>query len=524
MASTSSKIGTAMAWTMVSRAGRMLLGIVTSAIVVRGLGDHDYGVLSLLRSILMFVVLIAGAGTGQAILKFLPELRVERSPKAARALVRGVFFTHAIVWLVLLGIAFVCRARIGMVFHVDGVGLYVLIAVALALFEIVFTVATQVLNASYDTARLALAALVSHGVYAGALVLAFHSEWGVVGVLGAGAVGNGVACAMVWGRVRAATAFGAGNDMARVSNPVTPSASSVTRARVLRYSLPFAAIGVLNLVVWRQSETLLLAHFRSPEETGFFDVAYRLPQMVLEFVPGTVWPLVMAGMSEAFARDPASLRRGLTRYYRMLFALCAPICVAGVIAGGRCVEVLYGEPMRPAALPTQIFFAIFTVSFFSTPLSMALYVLEKTHVNLLIYAFLAVLNVGLDLVLIPKFGVYGAIVPVAIAILLQPFLYYGAVRRVDPGIAIPLGFIGRCFAASAFAIVMVPVLLVWGGLGGLVAAAVIGTSALLAGYRWLRVLGPEEARMLAALPVPGAARVGVLLTPRAARADTNPKR
>jgi O-antigen/teichoic acid export membrane protein len=208
----------------------------------------------------------------------------------------------------------------------------------------------------------------------------------------------------------------------------------------------------------------------------------------------------------------------------MLFALCAPICVAGVVAGGRCVEVLYGAPMLPAAIPTQLFFAIFTVSFFSTPLSMALYVLEKTHVNLLIYAFLAVLNVGLDLVLIPKYGVYGAMVPVAIAILLQPILYCAAVRRVDPGIGIPLAFIARCFAASAFAVVMVPILAMWGGAVGLVVAAIAGTTALVLGYRVLGVLGPDEARMLAGLPVPGAKRWAAWLAPRASRTEPKAQR
>jgi O-antigen/teichoic acid export membrane protein len=134
---------------------------------------------------------------------------------------------------------------------------------------------------------------------------------------------------------------------------------------------------------------------------------------------------------------------------------------------------------------------------------MALYVLEKTHVNLLIYAFLAVLNVGLDLVLIPKYGVYGAMVPVAIAILLQPFLYYAAVRRVDPGVSIPLAFIGRCFAASAFAVVMVPVLSLWGGAGGLIIAAIAGTVALVLGYRGSACSAPTRPECWRA-SVPGA--------------------
>ncbi|HXV13735.1 MAG TPA: oligosaccharide flippase family protein [Candidatus Krumholzibacteria bacterium] len=507
MTTTSAKIGTAMAWTMLSRVGRMVLGIVTSAIVVRGLGEHDYGVLSVLRSVLMFVVLLAGVGTGQALLKYLPELRVARDRAGARALVRGVLVTHVGAWLALVALAYAVQPALEGVFHIDGVGLYVLIAVVLAVFEIVFMVATHVLNASFDAARLSLATLASHVVYAVALLVAFNRGWGVVGVLGAAAAGSAVATALVWSRVRVATDFDRGPEPATSGAPVP----AVTRSRVLRYSLPFAAVGVLNLVVWRQSETLLLAHFRSAEETGYFDAAYRLPQTVLEFVPGTVWPLVMAGMSEAFARDRKSLRRAVSTYYRMLFALCAPICVAGAVAGGRFVEVLYGPAMQPAAVPAQLFFVIFTVSFLSTPLSMALYVLEKTHVNLVIYLLLAVLNVGLDIVLIPRFGVYGAIVPVAIAILLQPVLYYVAVHRFDTGVRIPFGYVGRCFLGAAPLFLMAPVLAVWDGAVGLLVAACAGAIACVIGYRWARVLGDEEIDSLSKLPVPGASAAAALL-------------
>jgi Na+-driven multidrug efflux pump len=134
--------------------------------------------------------------------------------------------------LALLGATFAGRASAERVFHVDGVGLYLLVAVALALFEVVFTVATQVLNASYDAGRLAIAALVSHVVYAGGLLVAFGNGWGVVGVLAAAAAGNAVACAMVWGRVRDATAF-VGADEARTDAGGERPRPAVTR---LRYS------------------------------------------------------------------------------------------------------------------------------------------------------------------------------------------------------------------------------------------------------------------------------------------------
>lgn len=502
MQSTSQRIGTAMAWSVASRAGRFLLGFASSILVVRGLGDHDYGVLSAVRSVLMFVVLLSGFGTGQSLLRFLPALRVARAGDGARDLVRRVVWIHAAAWLVMVALALCFRGGIERLLHEPGVGMFVAIGVGLALFEVLFALLGNVLNAAYDTARLSAASLASHVVYIAALVPALRAGWGVAGVLAAAAAGNAVACAIIWPRIRAAVDWGG-----------EPAPVVVERRRFWRYSLPFAAIGVLNLIVWRQSETLLLAHFRTPEETGYFDLAYRLPQTILEFVPGTVWPLVMAGMSEAYARDPGRLAGAVRRYYRMLFALCTPLCILGAVLGGRAVPVLFGAAMAPAAVPTQLFFIIFTVSFLSTPLSMVLYVLEKTPVNLLIYLVLAVINVGLDLILIPKFGVPGAMVPVAIAIALQPVLYFSVVRRYVPGISIPFGFIGRCLLASAPVVAGYAILRAMSGPAGLAVAGAVALVLLAVSYRFARIFEADELAALRSIPVPLAARVAQFLAP-----------
>lgn len=500
MESTTRRIGTAMAWSVASRAIRFALGFASSVVVVRSLGEHDYGVLSIVRSVLMFVVILAGVGSGQALLKFLPAMRVAQSGAAAVRLVRRVALVHAAGWCVLLAIAVAARGWTERLFHVDGLGVVVAAGVALSLFEVFFTVASQVLNANYDAKRLAIASAASHVVYLLALVVALPAGLGVIGVLVAAAAGNMVACVIVMGRLRASTAYGSG------------TGSDFGGMRILRYSAPFAAVGILNIVVWRQSETLLLGHFRSPEETGYFDLAYRLPQTILEFVPGTVWPLVMAGMSEAFARDRSSIVRVIDRYYRMLFVLCAPLCALGAVLAPRVVSVMFGEGMAPAAIPMQLFFLILSVSFLATPLSMSLYVLERTHVNLLIYGILAVVNVGLDLLLIPKYGVPGAIVPVAIAIALQPLAYFVAVRRELADVKIPFAFIGRCFLASGSVLVALPLLRWLPGAPGLAVAGMAAAAALAFAYRYARVLGAAEVAALGAVPLPGAGRLAGFFT------------
>lgn len=496
MSSTTRRIGAAMMWSVAARVARFALGMASSIIVVRALGDHDYGVLSLARTILMFALIVAAGGLGQAVLKFLPALRVEGATRQARALVRRVVYFHLGAWLVLCAVAFASRGWVEGVFGIEGLGWVVAVAVAMMLFELLFQLLTQLLNSNYDTKRLGIATVAGHAVYIAVLVVLMSRGAGVIGVLAATAAGFLVSCVIVLGRVGPAVTFDGDAD----GGGVTPS-------RLARYSIPFIAVGILNLVVWRQSETLLLGYFRSAEETGYFDLAYRMSQLVLEFVPATVWPLVMAGASEAYARNPANLRRTIDRYYRMLFILCAPICVTGMVLGGRMIPILFSQQMAPAAVPTQLFFGIFTLSFFGTPLSMSLYVMEKTHINLIVYVALAVVNVGLDLVLIPRFGVAGAMVPVAAVIAVSPLVYRAVVARFLPGVCIPWGFVARCFLASAPVVVLVPVLRFIDGPLALAGAFVAAGVLLVFSFKFGRVVGREEREMLGSVPFPLADRL-----------------
>jgi O-antigen/teichoic acid export membrane protein len=196
----------------------------------------------------------------------------------------------------------------------------------------------------------------------------------------------------------------------------------------------------------------------------------------------------------------------------MLFLLSAPICVVGATLGGRMIPILYGNSMTPSALPTQRFFIIFPISFFGTPLSMALYVIERSHTNLLVYALLAIVNVGLDLLLIPRFGVVGAVIPVGLVIAGSPFLYKIVLARYVPGIRIPYRFIGKCFLASIPVIGLLPFTRFIDGVFELSVALLVACGLILLTAKKLKLLGKEELDMLGAVPIPAAHRLLRLLS------------
>jgi O-antigen/teichoic acid export membrane protein len=271
---------------------------------------------------------------------------------------------------------------------------------------------------------------------------------------------------------------------------------SVDLGTAVRYSLPFLAIGILNLITWRQSEVLFLGHFRTAAEAGYFDLAYRLPQMVLEFVPGAIWPLVMAGFAEVYTRDPGALRRATDAYYKLLFLLVAPLSIGGVLTGDLAVRLLYGGQYDLSGTVCQVFFMVFALSFIATPLSMVLYVLERPGIGLAIYAVNAAINVGLDLLLIPRYGVWGAVIPVSLVIFLSPVPYLFVLRRLGADVEVPWGFLARVYGASAVMFALWPLRAWVTGPWSLIGLTGAGVVLYGLGLRFLRVLGPAEQSLI----------------------------
>jgi O-antigen/teichoic acid export membrane protein len=204
----------------------------------------------------------------------------------------------------------------------------------------------------------------------------------------------------------------------------------------------------------------------------------------------------MAGFSEVYTRDPAALQRTAEAYYKLLFFLVGPLSVGGALVGDLAVHTLYGPGYAVSGVLCQIFFLVFSVSFLSTPLSMVLYVVERPGAGLLIYLANAAVNVGLDLLLIPRYGVWGALVPVALVVLVSPLPYRFMLRRLGVSISIPWAFLGRVYAASALMVLAFPLRSREGGWPALLLLVAGGGILFLAGLRLFRVVGPAEAALL----------------------------
>lgn len=514
MATTGQKVSGAIAWTLVPRVVQMAGGIFTSILIVRTLGEFDYGTLSVLRTVLIYIVVICGFGMGQALNRFVPELRIVDMRRSGRLLLYRAILVQSGVWLLVCLMLLAAGPRIREAYPTYAE--FLLLGVLLSIFQVMAGTFTQYAVASYRTREMALATALGTAVLAASTVVVLRIGLRVDGVLIATAVGYGATIlgmmallarsrqpGGVSAPVRAVSGLpdGAGTAADPQAAP-GPDSRHFPWRRLMAYAVPWVPNNLLNFVVWRQSETLLLGIFKGRELAGFFDLAYKLPQMLLEFVPGAVYPVVLAGFAETATMRLERMRNAIYTYYQLLFFVVAPLCVLGLALGDVLLVKMYGSHVAQAGPYCQAFFVIFTLSFFGTPLSMAVYVMEKVWINLLLNVAYGIVTVGLDLILIPRYGLLGATIPTGIVTALTPFVRYWIAKRYMGDIRLPWSFLGRVFLASA------PLLgLFWlkqyADTWRMIFLLMAGSAAVtLLFYRILRVLGPEERAFLADSRVP----------------------
>ena len=248
------------------------------------------------------------------------------------------------------------------------------------------------------------------------------------------------------------------------------------RARMYAaYGLPVSMSLILSLVL-ATTDRFLLAAYLNETSVGVYHAGYSLANRTLDVM--FIW-LGMAGGPAAIA----ALERGgkdalhvtAREQSSFMVALTLPAAVGLALVARPLADVMVGPSLREGAahvtpwIAASAFLAGVTTYYFHTAFTLA----RRTGLLLMAMALPAAANIGLCLVLIPRFGLQGALWATVASYGLGALASWGLGRRA---LALPvpwtlLGKAGAASAAMAFAVRAVPAS---GGLGELAAKASAG--------------------------------------------------
>lgn len=221
---------------------------------------------------------------------------------------------------------------------------------------------------------------------------------------------------------------------------VVPRITQPLLNNIIRYGMPLTATFALSFVV-SSSDRFLIAWFLGEGQAGLYAAAYDLGQQSLTLLMSTVnlaaYPLAIRALEQ---RGEEACRMQLKRNGTLLLAIAIPSAAGMTVLASNISSVLLGAEFREdaAQLIPWVALAALLSGVRSFHFDLAFQLGRQTIGQVWVAGAAAVLNIGLNIWLIPLVGLMGAIYATAASYLLAITISMALGRRV---FRVPVPFI-----------------------------------------------------------------------------------
>lgn len=371
--------------TAVQVAGRGLMlaiGLVSIAVITRYLGPDDYGRYTLALTYMQLFAVLADVGLFTIVVR-----DISRDPSRTEELVGNTLTLRLVLSAVVIAVA----AAISLLLPYDpDVRVAILLAGLPLLFGMLNSTFVTVLQSRLRMGRAVVGDVLGRAVALGAVALVAALDLGFYAVMGAAAAGA---------LATAVTTMLLTRPLARVRFRAEPA---VWRG-LLRTALPLGLALAVNELYFR-ADTLIISLYEPYEQVGLYTLAYRMLELALVF--GTVFlTTTFPLLSQAVANDEARARRTIQLSTDVFVVLGAPLVAGGLAVAPEVVELAAGEEFGDAATPLRILLAAGALAWVNGVFGYALIAKERQMSALWLNLSALVFNVGLNLLLVPRYGI-----------------------------------------------------------------------------------------------------------------------
>lgn len=382
----SSTVARNTAWLMVATLGQKVVSFLAFYIIARLVGPTVTGKYFYAVSITSVFVVLADFGLTPVVIRELAANQERGRAYLARALQFKVVLLPLAV-LASLAYAWIVRVEPD-VFAAVVVACFVLLADSLSL------IFYGALRGQRDLRFEAIGMLVCQLATAIASVLILRAGGGVVGLVCALLLGSlwNLGWSLVQAWRRKATPIGAG---------------LISFKSLFLAALPFGLAG-LFVKIYSYTDSLLLRQYFGHASVGQYAVAYKLTY-ALQFLPLTFVAALYPAMSSEFASgDHQGLRRSLKNGLRLMMLAGVPLSALLSALAKPIILTFYGQPYAGAIAPMMVLPWVLIPIFLDFPVGSLLNATRRSSLKTTSMGITMVINVLLNLVLVPKYGPLGA--------------------------------------------------------------------------------------------------------------------
>jgi O-antigen/teichoic acid export membrane protein len=189
----------------------------------------------------------------------------------------------------------------------------------------------------------------------------------------------------------------------------------------IREALPFGITGISGMI-YTYTDSVMLSLMQGNEVVGWYNAAYRLT-LILLFIPSTINQAIFPSMARFHTSSINSLRVICEKYFRLMLIIGIPIGFGTTVLSNKIILLIFGDGYAPSTIALQILIwpVVFT---FAGAAFVKLFESTNRQITITkISVICVVVNILINLFLIPKFSYAGA----SIATLITELILVGSI-------------------------------------------------------------------------------------------------
>jgi O-antigen/teichoic acid export membrane protein len=221
--------------------------------------------------------------------------------------------------------------------------------------------------------------------------------------------------------------------------------------KFLSLSWPLALAGIFS-TIYSQTDSIVMGYLGQITQTGWYNAAYKIVGVTL--IPSTlISQSFFPALSLAFKESKEKLQKIWNYFLESMIFLAIPIVVGGIALAPKIIDFIYDPSYFPSILAFRILILMAGISFIATPFHNILIIFNQQKKLFWVTFLGAAIDVILNLLLVPKYSLYGAAITSVFNILLVSFLLFNFTLKFTKIQSFNLkslfSFIGAALSSSA---------------------------------------------------------------------------
>ena len=191
--------------------------------------------------------------------------------------------------------------------------------------------------------------------------------------------------------------------------------------KLLKEALPFALIGFF-VVIYFRIDSIMLSYMKGNEVVGYYSAAYKLIDGLSSLNPAIIYSVMFPVMSK-YINSLDNLKRVWIKAFNISFIIGLIIAIFVIVFAKYIILIVYGSNYLPSIKALKILIWAFFIICISSITSGLLNSINKQRLVTFGAGVGAIINVILNLILIPKYSMEGAALATVITEILMFILY-----------------------------------------------------------------------------------------------------